>query len=109
MRKSFVVRLLIATVMLLMLALSPALAQDDVIELRFMNWWDASREPLMLELIARFEAENPGITVVNEVQPWGQPQPARGNRDGEQQPAQHHHDQPRRDLPVRRGRVDRPD
>ena len=70
MRNSFVVRLVIATIMLLMLALSPALAQDDVVELRFMNWWDASREPLMLELIARFEAENPGITVINEVQPW---------------------------------------
>lgn len=70
MRKALAIRLLIATIMLLMLGLSPALAQDDVIELRFMNWWGATREPLMLELIANFEAENPGIKVNNEVQPW---------------------------------------
>ena len=70
MKRSNAVRLVIAAIMLLMLGLSPALAQDDVIELRFMNWWDASREALMLDLIERFEAENPGIKVINEVQPW---------------------------------------
>ena len=68
MKKAFVIRLLIASLILLMLGLSPALAQDDVIELRFMNWWDASREALMNEVIANFEAENPGIKVINEVQ-----------------------------------------
>lgn len=68
MKRSFVFVVLFS--LLLALGLSPLAAQDDVIELRFMNWWDASREPLMLELIARFEAENPGIRVVNEIQPW---------------------------------------
>ncbi len=68
MKRSFAVMLLLS--ILMALSLSPAIAQDDVIEIRFMNWWDASREQLMLDLIARFEAENPGIRVINEVQPW---------------------------------------
>lgn len=65
-------RLVVAALVLgtLLLALAPLQAQDDVIELRFMNWWDASREVLMLELIERFEAENPDIKIINEVQPW---------------------------------------
>ncbi|MAS38100.1 MAG: hypothetical protein CL610_29155 [Anaerolineaceae bacterium] len=62
--------LLVVLATLLALSLAPALAQDDVVEIHFMNWWDASREQLMLDLIARFEAENPGIRVINEVQPW---------------------------------------
>jgi len=68
MKRPFVLLVLLSV--LLALSLSPALAQEDVIELHFMNWWDASREQLMLDLIARFEAENPGIKVINEVQPW---------------------------------------
>ncbi len=68
MKKSF--SLLLLLVVVLALSLVPAAAQDDVIEIHFMNWWDASREPLMLDLIARFEAENPGIKVINEIQPW---------------------------------------
>ncbi len=46
------------------------LAQDDVIEIEFMNWWGASREELMNNVIAAFEAENPGIKIINQVQPW---------------------------------------
>ena len=68
MRKALILQLLLLATLLL--ALAPAQAQDDVTEIRFMNWWDASREVLMLELIARFEAENPDIRVINEVQPW---------------------------------------
>ena len=68
MKRSFSLLFLLA--MVLALSLSSAVAQDDVIELRFMNWWDASREALMLDLIARFEEENPDIRVINEVQPW---------------------------------------
>ena len=59
--------------MLLSLGLVPALAQDcdgDVIELEFMNWWGAHREALMDTLIGHFEAENPCIRVINQVQPW---------------------------------------
>jgi ABC-type glycerol-3-phosphate transport system substrate-binding protein len=68
MRKSLVLYILLLATLLL--ALAPVQAQDDVTEIRFMNWWDASREVLMLDLIARFEAENPDIRVINEVQPW---------------------------------------
>jgi len=68
MRKSLYIHILVLAALLL--AFAPAQAQDEVTEIRFMNWWDASREVLMLELIARFEAENPDIRVINEVQPW---------------------------------------
>ena len=64
------ISLLLAILMLLVLGLSPTIAQEDVIELEFINWWGAAREALMDELIARFEAENPGIKVINQVQPW---------------------------------------
>lgn len=47
----------------------PALAQD-AIALDFWNWWGIDREPLMNDIIAGFEEDNPDITVNNIVQPW---------------------------------------
>ncbi len=67
------VRLAVALGILLALGLVPVTAQDcdgEVIELEFMNWWGAAREPLMDALIERFQAENPCISILNQVQPW---------------------------------------
>ena len=72
MKLSIIVRLAIAIGILLALGVAPALAECDgeVIELEFMNWWGAAREALMDTLIGHFEAENPCIKVINQVQPW---------------------------------------
>ena len=72
MKHSTLVRLALALGILLSLGLLPAAAQCDgeVIELEFMNWWGAAREALMDTLIGHFEAENPCIKVINQVQPW---------------------------------------
>ncbi len=73
MKISLFVRLSIVMGMLLSIGLVPSAAQDcdgDVITLEFMNWWGAAREALMDDVIAGFEAENPCIDVVNQVQPW---------------------------------------
>ena len=72
MKLSLFVRLAIALVMLFSVGLVPALAECDgeVIELEFMNWWGAAREVLMDTLIGHFEAENPCVKVINQVQPW---------------------------------------
>ena len=73
MKLSPFVRLTIVLLMLFSLSLVPALAQDcegEVIELEFMNWWGAAREALMDTLIEHFQAENPCIRVINQVQPW---------------------------------------
>jgi len=40
------------------------------VTVNWMNWWGGAREELMLEIIARFEEENPNITVENQLQPW---------------------------------------
>ena len=48
-------------------AAAPAQAATVV---RFWNVWGAAREELMNQIIARFEEENPGITVQNLVQPF---------------------------------------
>lgn len=48
-------------------AAAPAQAQTVV---RFWNVWGAAREELMNQIIARFQEENPGITVQNLVQPF---------------------------------------
>ena len=45
-------------------------APKEPVTIQWMNWWGAAREPLMLEIIARFEEEYPYITVENQVQPW---------------------------------------
>jgi len=45
-------------------------APKEPVTIQWMNWWGAAREPLMLEIIARFEEEFPHITVENQVQPW---------------------------------------
>ncbi len=66
-------RIILALGILLTLAVAPTAAQDcdgDVIELEFMNWWGAAREVLMDELIGHFQAENPCISIINQVQPW---------------------------------------
>jgi multiple sugar transport system substrate-binding protein len=42
----------------------------EPVTITWMNWWGGAREPLMLEIIARFQEENPNITVENQVQPW---------------------------------------
>ncbi len=72
MKLSPFVRLALALVMLFSVGLVPALAECDgeVIELEFMNWWGAAREVLMDTLIGHFEAENPCVKVINQVQPW---------------------------------------
>ena len=73
MRYSLFVRLTIVLGILLSLGLVPTAAQDctgEVIELEFMNWWGAAREALMDELIGHFQAENPCIRIINQVQPW---------------------------------------
>jgi ABC-type glycerol-3-phosphate transport system substrate-binding protein len=44
-------------------------AQEEV-AVRFWNVWGAAREELMNQIIARFEEENPGVTVENLVQPF---------------------------------------
>jgi multiple sugar transport system substrate-binding protein len=44
-------------------------AQSDL-TIRFWNVWGAAREELMNQIIARFEEENPGVTVQNLVQPF---------------------------------------
>lgn len=40
------------------------------VTITFMNWWGATREPLMNEVIANFNKVCPNITVVNAVQSW---------------------------------------
>ncbi len=73
MKYSLFLRLALALGILLALGLVPVAAADcegDVIELEFMNWWGAHREALMDTLIGHFEAENPCIRVMNQVQPW---------------------------------------
>lgn len=45
-------------------------AESGVVTVEFMNWWGGEREPLMDQVIANFEKENPDIKVVNLVQPW---------------------------------------
>ena len=73
MKLSLFVRLALALGILLSLGLLPATAQDcsgEVTELEFMNWWGAAREALMDTLIGHFEAANPCIRVINQVQPW---------------------------------------
>lgn len=47
----------------------PSLAQDTI-TLDFWNWWDVTRQPLMDEIIAAFQEENPTITVNNVPQTW---------------------------------------
>lgn len=44
--------------------------RQDVITVRWMNWWGGEREPLMDEVIARFESLNPNIHIDNQVQPF---------------------------------------
>lgn len=73
MRYSRFVHLTIVLGILLSFGLAPTAAQDctgEVIELEFMNWWGAAREALMDELIGHFQAENPCIRIINQVQPW---------------------------------------
>lgn len=73
MKYSLFVRLSFLVGILLSVGLVPSVAQEcasEVIEIEFMNWWDAAREALMDDVIANFEAENPCIKVINQIQPW---------------------------------------
>lgn len=73
MKKSIFLRLAIVLGILMSLGLVPAVAQEcdsEVIEIEFMNWWDAAREALMDEVIANFESENPCVKIINQIQPW---------------------------------------
>jgi ABC-type glycerol-3-phosphate transport system substrate-binding protein len=45
-------------------------AAVEPVTITWLNMWGGAREPLMLEMIARFQEENPYITVENQVQPW---------------------------------------
>lgn len=50
---------------------SGALAQEGgEVVIEFWNWWGVQREPLMNEIIAEFEAENPGVKINSVVQGW---------------------------------------
>lgn len=49
---------------------SDAAPAPEEVTVTWMNWWGGAREPLMDEVIARFQEENPNITVENQVQPW---------------------------------------
>ena len=112
MKFSLFVRFAIVLVMLLSLGLVPVAGQDcdgEVINLEFMNWWGAAREPLMIELIGHFQAENPCVTVENQVQPWDNRAEIARHRRRQQQPAGHHHDHSSRDLSVRHAGFDHPD
>ncbi|MBE3576323.1 MAG: ABC transporter substrate-binding protein [Limnochordales bacterium] len=40
------------------------------VTIRFWNWWDGTRKPLMDKIIEEFEKEYPWITVKSEVQGW---------------------------------------
>ncbi len=44
--------------------------EKEPVTIGFMNWWGGSREPLMDEVIVRFQEEFPWITVENQVQGW---------------------------------------
>ncbi|MBE3583388.1 MAG: extracellular solute-binding protein [Limnochordaceae bacterium] len=45
-------------------------AAHKPVTIRFWNWWDASREPLMNEVIRRFQEKYPWITVKSQVDGW---------------------------------------
>lgn len=47
----------------------PAPTSEKKVKVEFMNWWGGNREPLMDNVIAAFQAENPDIEVVNQAQP----------------------------------------
>ena len=54
---------------------APAASTDaepmaERVEIEFMNWWGAHREPLMDEVIANFHDMNSSVQVNNSVQPW---------------------------------------
>ncbi len=49
---------------------APKPAKEEKVTVYWMNWWGGAREPLMLEIISRFEEENPDIHVENQLQPW---------------------------------------
>ena len=40
------------------------------VTIRFWNWWDGTRKPLMDKIIEEFQKEYPWITVKSEVQGW---------------------------------------
>jgi alpha-1,4-digalacturonate transport system substrate-binding protein len=65
MRKGLLVFLLLA----LVLSVMPTLAQDAV-ELRFVWYDDGEESTVIRDLLDRFEAENPDITVVLDVVPY---------------------------------------
>lgn len=45
-------------------------AQAKPVTIRFWNWWDGTRKPLMDRVIAEFQKEYPWITVKSEIQGW---------------------------------------
>jgi multiple sugar transport system substrate-binding protein len=51
-------------------AQGPDCAGGQEITITFMNWWGATREPLMNDVIANFNKVCPNITVINAVQAW---------------------------------------
>ncbi len=51
-------------------AQGPDCAGGQEVTITFMNWWGATREPLMNQVIANFNEICPNITVVNAVQSW---------------------------------------
>jgi multiple sugar transport system substrate-binding protein len=68
-------RLLLIIALLLLSFSQSALAQDEAacaggeeVTITFMNWWGATREPIMNEVISNFNEVCPNITVVNSVQ-----------------------------------------
>ncbi len=51
-------------------AQGPDCAGGQEVTITFMNWWGATREPLMNQVIANFNEICPNITVTNAVQSW---------------------------------------
>lgn len=51
-------------------AAPPTPAPKEPITIRFWNVWGAAREELMNQIAARFQDQNPGITIQNLVQPF---------------------------------------
>jgi multiple sugar transport system substrate-binding protein len=47
-----------------------SLGQDQAVTVRFWNWWDVGRQPLMDAIIADFQKEFPNIKVENVPQAW---------------------------------------
>jgi len=63
-------KIVLVMMLIALIGIVPVAAQGDV-EIRFVWYNDGSEGDVMRELLDQFEAENPGITVVMDVLPYG--------------------------------------